>query len=140
MCLQHGGKLCLLNFEAQASYNITVRTTDNGNPVEHFDKTFSINLYDDNDRPCDLSLTNNMVFENATTGAVIGSFKARDEDKDQKLSFSLLNDDGGRFAISGDQLITLTSLDHEADNRHLITVAVVDNGYNALKVTFEVSM
>ena len=81
-----------------------------------------------------------MVAENATLGTVIGSFAARDEDRRQKLSFSLVNDDGGRFALNGDQLVTATSLDHEADKRHFITVAVVDNGYNALKVIFKILM
>ena len=101
------------------------------------DKTFTIYLNDDNDRPRDLSLTNDTISENATTGTVIGSFTARDEDIGQKLSFSLVNDDGGRFALNGDKLVTAKSLDHEADKRHVITVAVVDNGFNALKVNFK---
>jgi hypothetical protein len=49
----------------------------------------------------------------------------------------LVNDDGGRFALNGDNLVTAKSLDHEADKRHVITVAVVDNGFNALKVNFK---
>ena len=101
------------------------------------DKTVTIYLNDDNDRPRDLSLTNDTISENATTGTVIGSFTARDEDTGQKLSFSLVNDDGGRFALNGDKLVTAKSLDHEADKRHVITVAVVDNGFNALKVNFK---
>ncbi len=100
------------------------------------DKTFTIYLNDDNDRPRDLSLTNDTISENATAGTVIGSFTARDEDIGQKLSFSLVNDDGRRFALNGDKLVTAKSLDHEADKRHVITVAVVDNGFNALKVRF----
>lgn len=67
---------------------------------------------------------------------MIGSFTARDEDAGQKRSFSLVHDDGGRFGLNGDKLHTAKSLDHEADERHVITVAVTDNGYNALKVKF----
>ena len=140
LCLRQGGTSCLLNFEAQANYSITIKTTDNGIPAKSFDQTFTIYLNDDNDQPRDLSLTNDVVFENATLGTVIGSFTARDEDRGQKLSFSLVNDDGGRFALNGDKLVTAKSLDHEADKRHVITVAVVDNGYNALKVNFCVTL
>jgi hypothetical protein len=75
-----------------------------------------------------------VISENATFGTLIGSFTARDEDFGQKLSLSLVDDDGGRFALNGDKLITAKSLDHEANKRHVITVAVFDNGYNALKV------
>ena len=134
LCLRRGGTSCLLNFEAQANYSITIRTTDNGIPAKSFDQTFTIYLNDENDRPRDLSLTNDVIFENATLGTMIGSFTARDEDRAQKLSFLLVNDDGGRLALNGDKLVTAKSLDHEADKRHVITVAVVDNGYNALKL------
>ena len=135
LCLQNGGASCLLNFEDQPSYDIKIRTTDNGTPAKSFNQTFTIYLTDDNDRPRDLSLTNDMISENATVGTVIGCFKARDEDRGQKLIFQLVDDDGGRFALDNDKLVTAKSLDHEANKRHLITVAVRDNGYNALKVS-----
>ncbi|XP_028399271.1 protocadherin Fat 4-like [Dendronephthya gigantea] len=135
LCLQFGGSLCGLNYEAQASFNISIRTTDNGNPVKHFDQTFIIYLTDDNDRPRDLTLDKNKIYENATSGTVIGSFTARDEDAGQNLSFSLIDTDGGRFVLLGNKLVTAKSLDHEANKSHVIRVAVTDNGYNALKLT-----
>lgn len=134
LCLQFGSTLCRLNYEAQASYNISIRTTDDGTPAKHFDQTFIIYITDDNDRPRDLRLDENTIYENATVGTLIGSFTARDEDAGQNLSFSLVDNDEGRFALFGNKLVTAKSLDHEADKRHVIRVAVVDNGYNALKV------
>ncbi|XP_028399274.1 protocadherin Fat 4-like [Dendronephthya gigantea] len=134
LCLQFGGSLCRLNYEAQARFNVSIRTTDNGNPVKHFDQTFIIYITDDNDRPRDLRLDKNTIYENATLGTVIGSFTAHDEDTGQNLSFSLVDTDEGRFALLGNKLVTAKSLDHEADKRHVIRVAVMDNGYNALKL------
>ena len=140
MCLRKGGASCLLNFEAQPSFNITIRTTDSGVPAKSFNQTFTIYLNDVNDRPRDLSLTNDRVPENATTGTVVGSFNARDEDRGQKLIFSLVNNDSGRFALKSNNLVTAKSLDHEADKRHVITVAVRDNGFNSLKVSCVMSV
>ena len=84
-------------------------------------------------------MSKNIISENATAGTLIGSLAARDEDTGQKLSFLLVNDDGGRFALSGNKLVTAKSLDHESNKRHVITVSVVDNGYNALKVNLRAS-
>lgn len=126
--------MCRLNYELQQSYNISIRVTDNGIPLASHDQLFTIYLNDDNDRPRDLNLNNWKVSANATVGTLIGFLSARDEDSGQSLIYSLVDDDGGRFALNGEKLVTAKFLNNETDQNHVISVAVTDNGYNALKV------
>ena len=71
-CLSQGGSACLLNYEAQRSHVIRVKTTDDGTPQLSFEKDFSINLRDVNDKPRDLQLSDNKVKENAKINTLIG--------------------------------------------------------------------
>lgn len=71
-CLSQGGSSCLLNYEAQKSHVIRVKTTDDGTPQLSFEKDFSIYLRDVNDKPRDLQLSDNKVKENATINTLIG--------------------------------------------------------------------
>ena len=52
---------CKLNFEKQRSFVVTVRSTDNGSPPLFNDFKVTINLSDVNDKPRNLSLSNNVV-------------------------------------------------------------------------------
>lgn len=71
-CLSQGGSSCLLNYEAQKRHMIRVKTTDDGTPQLSFEKDFSIDLRDVNDKPRDLQLSNNKVKENAKINTLIG--------------------------------------------------------------------
>lgn len=71
-CLNQGGSSCLLNYEAQNRHVIRVKTTDDGTPQLSFEKDFSINLRDVNDKPRDLQLSSNKVKEDAKNNTLIG--------------------------------------------------------------------
>ncbi len=70
------------------------------------------------------------VNENVANGTVVGQVTATDVDADETLTYSLLDDDGGRFAIdSSTGEITVADgslLDHEADTMHEVRVKVTD--------------
>ena len=136
-CLKNGGAFCKLNYERQPSYTITVRVTDNGIPPQNNEATMSISLNDVNDRPRDFKVSSRTVKENATIGTKIGRFTATDEDKFQTLTFSLIDDDGGRFAIdSSGYLSKAKDTDYETNKAHKIVAQVIDNGTVPLKVSF----
>ncbi|GAA4652839.1 VCBS domain-containing protein [Kistimonas scapharcae] len=72
------------------------------------------------------------VNENAADGTVVGQVTASDVDAGDTLTYSLLDDDGGRFAIdSSTGEITVadgTLLNHEGDTTHNVRVQVTDSG------------
>lgn len=136
-CLKNGGNFCKLNYEKRRSYTVSVRATDNGNPPQSSEASISISLNDVNDRPRDFKLSSRTVKENATIGTKIGRFTAMDEDMFQTLAFSLVDSDGGRFAIdSAGYLLKANDTDYETNKAHKIIAQVTDNGTVPLKVSF----
>ncbi|KAJ7380321.1 hypothetical protein OS493_011043 [Desmophyllum pertusum] len=122
-CLKNGGNFCKLNYEKRRSYTVSVRATDNGNPPQSSDASISISLNDVNDLPRDFKLSSRTVKENATIGTKIGRFTATDEDMFQTLAFSLVDSDGGRFAIdSAGYLSKAKDTDYETNKAHKIIV------------------
>lgn len=112
-----------------------MRSTDNGVPALFYDTDFVINIGNVNDQPRDLKLSNNKVKENATIDTLIGQFNASDEDPEQSLSYSLADDDGGRFRVdSSGSLYKAKSTNFETQKRHIIRAVVTDNGRPAMKV------
>ena len=125
----------LLDFEAAASHDVTVRVTDSGNPALSFDKTFTVTVGDANEAPTELTLNGNAVTENATDGTVIGTLGGViDQDGADTHGFTLLDDAGGRFTVVGNELRVADGslLDFEAAASHDVTVRVTDSGNPAL--------
>jgi len=88
-------------------------------------------VIDKNDAPTDIVLAGAAVAENATNGTLIGLLTATDPDTGDTLTFSLLDNAGGRFAIAdGNRLVVAdgTLLDFEAAASHPVTVRVTDGG------------
>jgi Ca2+-binding RTX toxin-like protein len=83
-----------------------------------------------NEAPTDISLTGALVSENAANGTVVGNLSASDPDAGDSFVFALLDNAGGRFAVSGNQLVVSdgTLLDYEAATSHNVTVQVTDAG------------
>lgn len=135
-CLKNGGDFCKLNYEKKRSYTVKVRVTDNGSPRQSSEASMVISLNDINDRPNGFRLSSRTVKENATIGTKIGRFTATDEDQFQTLKFSLLDSDGGRFAIdSTGYLFKANSTDYETSKAHKIVAQVSDNGTVPLNVS-----
>ena len=104
-----------------------------------YDKSFNITVSDLNEPPYDLQLSKNRVNENSTVGTIIGQFIAKDEDRNpkQSLTFTLVDDDNGRFNVtSNGTLIQAKKLDYERNKMHEIEVNVTDNGSPPKSVSF----
>ena len=132
----NGGSQCLLNYESVSTYTIKVRSADSGSPSRSVDASFNIILNDVNDQPRGLALSNYKVTENAPLNTVVGNLSATDEDRGQKLNFSLVNDDSGRFALdSKGSLYKAKSTDYETSKVHYVLAKVTDDGLPALSVS-----
>src|SRR5262249_43033381 len=55
--------------------------------------------------PSNISLSGNSVKENSPAGTVIGTLTASDPDAGDSSTFALVDNAGGRFAISGNKLV-----------------------------------
>ncbi|MFO0923543.1 MAG: cadherin repeat domain-containing protein [Pirellulales bacterium] len=93
----------LLNREANASHTITVRATSTDGSYTDQNFTIAINDVDEFDvgTVADTNATTNAVNENASIGTVVGiTASASDADATTNtITYSLFNNDGGRFAI-----------------------------------------
>jgi Ca2+-binding RTX toxin-like protein len=80
--------------------------------------------------PSILEFSGNAVYENAATGVVVGTVSATDPDAGDTLTYALLDDAGGRFAIDPTTgAITVADgslLDYETADQHSVVVQVTD--------------
>jgi Ca2+-binding RTX toxin-like protein len=85
-----------------------------------------------NQAPAIGELSANSVYENAADGTVLGTVSATDPDAGDTLTYALLDDAGGRFAIdptTGEITVADGSLlDYETAEQHSIAVEVTDSG------------
>ena len=68
------------------------------------------------------------MYENDPAGTRVGDLSASNEDKGQRLSYTLVDSDNGMFTIVGNQLRKAKSADFEKSKVHKVRVRVTDNG------------
>jgi hypothetical protein len=93
--------------------------------------------------PSDITLTNDSVDENSIGGTVIGTLGAVDADSRERFTFTLLDDAGGLFAISGKNKLVVADgaeIDYEAGATRQITVLVTDKKGNTYQETMTISV
>jgi hypothetical protein len=91
--------------------------------------------------PSDIIMSGGGVAENVAAGTLVASFTGMDPDgAAAELTFALLDDAGGRFVLSGGQLLVAPGeeLDFEADASHEVRVAVTDAGGLSYQETFSI--
>ncbi|HTV67542.1 MAG TPA: Ig-like domain-containing protein, partial [Rhizobiaceae bacterium] len=82
-----------------------------------------------NDAPSNLTLAGTSVKEFRANGTIVGTLSAMDaEDADTPLTFELVNNAGGRFALSGGKIVVANGLllDYEQAKNHVVQVKVTD--------------
>ena len=130
-CLQLGSPRCPFNYEQTTSYVIEVLSSDDKSPSFNITRQFNITVTNRNDPPYDVKITGNTVKENDPNGTIVGKLSATDEDRNpaHSMTFSLVDDDNGRFGVTrnGDVFKT-EGIDYEKDQSHTIQVRVTDNG------------
>ena len=116
------------DFEAQASYSIRVRSSDQAGLST--EKILTIGIVDANEAPTQLVLSDTTIAENSPEGTVIGTFTSLDPDANDTHTYDLVNQDGNLFAIVGSQLQVAPGalFNFEAATTHTITVRTTDAG------------
>ncbi|MCA9057022.1 MAG: cadherin domain-containing protein, partial [Planctomycetaceae bacterium] len=122
--------------------NITVRVTDSvGNT---YDEAFTINPTPVNQAPTSLTFTPPVLAENATNGSVVGTAIGGDPDIGDSLTYTLVFDADGRFAIdanTGEVTVANASLlDFDSAATHSITIKATDTGSLAIIKAFTITL
>lgn len=120
-----------LNYEKKQVYSVDIRCVDSGSPPLSFDKTVQIGVIDVNERPYDITLSNNEVAENAGI-VTVGSLDTADPDNEQSVvqtfTYSIVSPSGNvPFAIVSSALKTTRSLDFEAKTTWSLVIKSADN-------------
>lgn len=102
----------VLNYEDQATRTVRIKSTDNGGLS--FEKAFTINVQNVNEVPTLLSLSSNVVQQNAPPGTNIGQFSTTDPDQGDSFTYTLVSGNGSNnnasFLVQGNSLKASTSL------------------------------
>lgn len=97
-----------------------------------------------NQAPSIIELSVSSVYEDAANGTVVGTVAVSDPDAGDTLTYSLVDDAGGRFAIDPTTgVITVADgslLDYETADQHDIVVQVIDAGGLTDTETFSISV
>ena len=126
----------VLDFETQSSYTIRIQANDGANGT--FAQAFTITVTDiepegtgPNNPPTAIALSNAVVAENESIGALIGTLTTTDVDTSDIHSYSLVagtgDTDNGLFSISGNTLLLAGALDYETDSTLTIRLQTDDS-------------
>ncbi|TDR24226.1 LamG-like jellyroll fold domain-containing protein [Flavobacterium cheniae] len=123
------------DYETKSSYNIRLRTTDQGGLS--YEEPFTITIIDTNDSPTDISLSATSINENVAANSTVGTLSSTDPDAGNTFTYSLVagtgSTDNGAFNISGNNLRITASPDFETKSSYAIRVRTTDQG----SLTFE---
>ncbi|SDK25260.1 MULTISPECIES: VCBS domain-containing protein [Bradyrhizobium] len=116
------------NFEAKTSYDVTVNVNDataSNHVAPDASQNFHLAITNVNEAPTDISLSSNTIGQSTVNGTVVGILSAVDPDAGDTATFSLVNNAGGQFTVSGNNLVVAGSLTAGAQQ---IVVRDTDSG------------
>ena len=132
----------VFNFEANASYSILVRSTDQGGLTK--DQAFTITVTNVNEAPTAIALSATAVPENQPIGTVVGQLSTTDPDTGGSFTYALVagtgGDDNASFTIDGSQLKTNASFDFETKTSCTIRVKSTDQGALSTEQVFTINV
>lgn len=130
------------DFEANPSYSIRVRGTDQGGLF--VDQALVIQVLNRNDNPTGILLSNSSLTENLPTRSLVGILSATDPDQVSGFSYSLVAGSGatdnGFFSIQGTELRSNTKFNYENRNTYSIRVQVNDGVGGSMQQIFQISI
>ncbi|WP_459554670.1 cadherin repeat domain-containing protein [Lacunimicrobium album] len=131
-----------INYEANSSLSIRVRTYDQGSiPVE---KVFTITVNNVNEVPTNLTLSAASIAENRPVGTTVGSFTTTDQDVGNTFTYTFAtgtgSTDNSAFTIVGNQLRTNAIFNHEAKASYSIRVRTTDQSGLSISKAFTITI
>jgi hypothetical protein len=123
----------MLDFETTPVFQLQVRVTDNGTPVQFRNGVVTINLTDVNEHVPVINPQTFSVPENSPLNTVVGTVIATDADPGQTLTYEIVSGNtNNAFAINATtgqlRVNNPAALDFEAIKSFALTVRVTDNG------------
>ncbi|GAA4368467.1 cadherin domain-containing protein [Nocardioides caricicola] len=126
------------DYESDAGRSVRVRATDSeGRFIE---SVLAVAVVNKNEAATRLDLSSSTVAEDAVVGAVVGTLSTDDPDLSDPITYTLLDDAAGRFAVDGDELVTAAGLDHEVATSHTVEVRAEDAGGERVEGTFVIAV
>ena len=131
------------DFEAETSYSIRVRSTDQGGL--YVDKVITIGVTNVNDAPSNISLSRSTVLEKQPIGTTVGTFSTTDPDAANSFKYRLVAGAGGadnvKFTIdSSGKLKTAARFLFATKNSYSVRVRSTDQGGLFVEKTFTISV
>jgi RHS repeat-associated protein len=118
----------LLNFEANSSHSVVIRTTDNKGSI--FDKAFTVNVNNINETPTDIIISSSAVLESQAIGTVVGNLTTTDPDTGNTFTYSLVtgagSTDNSLFTITNNQLKTNAVFNYDTKNSYNTRLRTTD--------------
>ena len=131
-----------LNYEAQSSYSVRVRSTDQGGL--HTEQAFTITVSDINEAPTVVSLSATGIAENADVNTVVGALSTTDPDLGNTFTYTLVagtgDTDNAAFNISGSSLRATASFNFEVKSSYSVRVRSTDQGGLWIEQAFTITV
>lgn len=129
----------LIVYATASSHAITVRMSD-GATTYHEELT--VLVIESNHVPTDITLSSDTVIEGGTTAAAVGTLTTTDEDPYDTFTYTLVDDAGGRFQLTGANLEVKNGslIDYETATSHAVIVEVTDNKGNTFQKTLTIQV
>lgn len=101
---------------------------------------FNINITPVNDNPHAMYMSNDTISERESVGTLVGTLSADDVDlPGDTITYSIMADPDGKFAITGDRLVLQQKLTFLTANTHSVTIRAFD-GTGFMDSTFTINV
>ncbi len=117
-----------VNFEAFATVPVTVKVTDAAGAT--YQEVVTVTITNVNEAPTQVGPGIAAVNENAAAGTVVTTLATTDPDAGDTFTYAITTNPGGKFAISGNQIVVANGavLDFETQSSYDIIVRSTDAG------------
>ncbi|WP_276374880.1 gliding motility-associated C-terminal domain-containing protein [Chryseolinea sp. H1M3-3] len=130
------------DFETKSSYNVRIRTTDQGSLT--YEEAFTITITDINEAPSDIALSASSVNENVAANTTVGTLSSTDVDAANTFTYTLVagtgDTDNASFNISGSNLRITSSPDFEGKSNYTVRVRTTDQGSLTYEEAFTINI
>lgn len=120
-----------LDFETNPTFVLTIRVSDNGNPVLSHSANVTVNLTNVFEAPTNIELSPAQVPENEPSGTLIGSLITTDSDANETFSYTLVTGSGDTnnnlVSIVGNQVFTAASYNRETQPTLTVRIRTLDS-------------
>ena len=122
-----------INYEVRSSHGITMECADKGRLV--YTEVFTITVVDTNDAPTGIESDSGRyeVDENMPSSTRVALLSTTDEDVNDTFTYLVLNGTD-KFTISGNQLLTTTSLNYEEESLYQVIIQSIDSSGESISV------